>query len=513
MKPLRRIFLLSCFAVLMQEAVFSQPVNGIIVLDSANLHVIKVWGTAEGRAFAYGYLLGAEAAEMFVDFVKPVFIGGHYEEMRDIILDEADVSFDTVFIQEAKAFVNGYHAANTVITDSIDYVDLLIGNSIQDLIALTSEKSQFSCSSLISWGESTMTTDLEGKSVVSHMFDLPHNESLRKSHVVVVNFPTEPGTQEWLLSHLAGSLVPIDGFNRHTGVFGQAMSDYTGQFYHGMAYLPYGYVLRKALEQADYNHDGNQDVMDVKAALDDQSGGFACGGFTAAIAETQPNDSLTALISEWAPENPTHVYRFNSFPDSIPSDNLYTANSQIARNNSYNFCNRYNNIRNQIGSGYGISLEESWELMRNNSILTYNIQFKQFAPEADLFRLAIRTKANTPAYDETPYVFSVNDLFTHPLYYGMDGKPESQGDGLSINSWPNPASEITNIQFWLDNPCVVSVTLYDCFGTQVRNMIEKRRPAGLNLICCDLKGLSAGIYVVKLMAESMTATTRIVIAR
>jgi hypothetical protein len=494
----------------MQEAIFSQQVNGVIVLDSANLHVIKVWGTAEERAFAYGYLLGAETAEMFVDYVKPVFIGGHYEEMRGIILDEVDVSFDTVFIQEAKAFINGYHAANNVITDSIDYVDLLIGNSIQDLIALTSGKSLFNCSSLISWGESTMTTDLEGKSVVSHMFDLPHNETLRKSHVVVVNFPTEPGTQEWLLSHLAGSLVPIDGFNRHTGVFGQAMSDYTGQFYHGKSYLPYGYALRKALEKADYNNDGNQDVMDIKEALDDQQDGFACGGFTAAISETQPNDSLTALIAEWAPENPTHVYRFNSFPDSIPADNLYTANSQIARNNSYNFCNRYNNIRNQIGSGYGMSLEESWELMRNYSILTNNIQFKQFAPEADIFKLAVRTSANIPAYMTEPYVFSLNDLFTHPLYNGNEEEKESSKNGFTIYILPNPASENATIQFLLQKPCLVRVALHDCVGKQVLTINEGFRPTGINRIRCDLNGLPAGIYIVRMYAGNEATIDRLI---
>jgi hypothetical protein len=389
----------------------AQEVNGVIVMSTPNLNVIKVWGTAQERAYAYGYLLGHGSAQVFNGYIKPIFIGNNYQAMRDIIIEGEDISIDSVYIYEAMSFIEGYRAASGN-PDSLDYVDVLIGNSIESLIRLVNADNPAQCSSLMSWGEATAGTDLDGKSVISHHLDLPlSNVSLINNHVIVVNFPSEPYTQEWLLAHFAGSLVPIDGFNRYFGVFGQSMDDYNEAVYHGQGYLPHGYALRKALEASDYNSDQYYNIQDVKAALDDCTNGFAAAGITAGLAATQPFDSLTALICEFASNEPTHVYRYNSYPDSIPGDNLYTANYQIARNNAMHFCYRYNNIRDHIEDGTMIGLDENWELTKNYSNLSTNVQLKQYAPEADHFQIAIRTESGIPAYQNTPYVFSINDLF------------------------------------------------------------------------------------------------------
>jgi hypothetical protein len=61
-----------------------------------------------------------------------------------------------------------------------------------------------------------------------------------------------------------------------------------------------------------------------------------------------------------------------------------------------------------------IGMDENWELMNNYSGQSSNMQVKQYAPEADMLRLAIRTELNVPAYQNEPYVFSLDELFTHP---------------------------------------------------------------------------------------------------
>jgi hypothetical protein len=175
------------------------------------------------------------------------------------------------------SFINGYQDA-TGNPENIDYIDVLIGNSMEDLLWLILGDHPFQCSSLMSWGDATAGTDLDGKSVISHHLDLTVNSTILKSHVIVVNFPSEPGLQKWLLVHLAGSLVPIDGLNQHFGVFGQAMDDYLEPVHHGLGYLPYGYASRKAIEYEDYNNDGMHNVLDVRSAFSDCSQGFGNAG-------------------------------------------------------------------------------------------------------------------------------------------------------------------------------------------------------------------------------------------
>ncbi len=473
------------------KLIHAQTINGEIVLDTNNLHVIKVWGTASERAYAYGYLLAPQCSDMFTGYIKPLLAGSHYNEMRNIILSGEDIAFDSVFILEAMALIEGVKAS-TGNPDSLDYIDVLIGNSIEDLRAIVFSDKSFNCSSLMSWGDATTGTDLAGKAVVSHHMDLAFiNFSLINNQVIVVNFPSETGMQDWLLVHLAGSLVPINGVNMHFGVFGQSMSDYNETVFHGKGYLPYGYGLRKSLEAEDYNNDMNHDVLDVKAALNDCSEGFANGEIIAVLAATQPNDSLTAMVCEVASNLPTHVYRHNNYPDSIPGDNLYTANSQIARNNAMHFCNRYNGIIDHIGDGTMIGQEENWNLAKDYSGLYTNIQFMQYAPEADLLRVAFRSSLTVPAYNNIPIVFSLNELFTPPMGVGIKHDSDKTTE---LKIFPNPAS--TGID--IETPMRGFLYISNLNGHQLLQK-EVTEPA----ITIDVSGLRSGVYLVKVVGEKV----------
>jgi hypothetical protein len=488
---------------------YAQPVNGELVLSNDNLNVLKVWGTSEERAYAYGYLLGHKAADFFVNYAKPVWIGNNYQVMRDMILAGDDLVIDSVYVYEAMSFINGYEDA-TGNPENIDYIDVLIGNSMEDLLWLINGDHPFQCSSLMSWGDATAGTDLDGKSVISHHFDLTVNPTIIKSHVIVVNFPSEPGLQKWLLVHLAGTLVPIDGLNQHFGVFGQAMDDCMEPVHHGMGYLPYGYASRKAIEYEDYNNDGMHNVLDIRSAYSDCSQGFGNRGLLASMAGTQEHDSLTAMVTEFASNNPTHTFRSNSYPDSIPGDNLYTANYQIARNNAMHFCQRYNSVKAHLGDGTMIGLNENWTIARDWSHTPANIQFKQYAPEADHLKLAIRTSVNTPAYlSPDPYVFSLQELFTQP---NVGTKDIVKNDRIiHLNICPNPFRETTNIYFKMQKAAQVKVSVFNNLGQLVDVPVEALFPEGEHTLSWKPGELPEGIYLCRLLSGRSYQTCKMII--
>jgi PKD repeat protein len=153
-------------------------------------------------------------------------------------------------------------------------------------------------------------------------------------------------------------------------------------------------------------------MLDIRDAISSNPQGYSCGWDFAAMApSTAGNDSMIALIAEVAPQDPYITFRDNSYPDLIPGDNLYCANSQIKRNNSNHFCTRYNNIVNHIGDGTGISSQENWDLMRDWSNLgDFNLQFMQYIPEWGQLKLSVYHDG-LPAYMQDPVTYDVNALF------------------------------------------------------------------------------------------------------
>lgn len=504
----KQIFML--FLTILALNTRAQQVNGIMVLDTNNFHVIKVWGTAQERAYAQGYLIGDIAAQLLNGYMIPG-LGNQYQVARDIILNGVDLTIDSVFVQEAMAFEEGYHASTPNPLYG-DYVDLLIANSYMDIQYLIFGKDIFNCSSLMNWGDATARTDLDGRSVItSHVDSYPINAFLMASHAIVVNFPSEPNTQPWLYAHLAGGMTPKYGLNQYVGVFSQDMSDYNEPVIHGQGYLPYGYALRKALETFDYNGDQEHNVMDVKAAIDDCSNGFAAAVIISVLAATQPNDSLTAMVCEIAGNAPTHTYRFNSYPDSIPGDNLYTANYQIARNNAMNFCSRYNGIVNNIGNGTMIGVEENWNLMKDYSLQLTNIQAKQYAPEADLLKMAIRTSLGVPAANTEPYVFSLEELFTHPYPTGTVEKDQKVGSGYPVVAvCPNPVRYAAKLEYVLTCNEHVELIIYNHLGQLVETLVDGLQSKGRHKVQWDASGLPAGIYFYRLQAGNQLFTGKII---
>jgi hypothetical protein len=180
---MKKHVLLSCL-ILISIGLKSQ-INGAIVSDANNLKVLKIWGTHYERGFAYGALLGTEINDVFGNYVKPQF-GAYYPYARSIVESGLHLKFDSVFVTEAKAIIAGmqYNSNNVL---NLDYIDLLVCNSLLDVSKLLSSPAAISCSTLMSWGDATAGTDLSGKSVISRHLDWITSPRLVNNQIICVS--------------------------------------------------------------------------------------------------------------------------------------------------------------------------------------------------------------------------------------------------------------------------------------------------------------------------------------
>ncbi len=230
--------------------------------------------------------------------------------------------------------------------------------------------------------------------------------------------------------------------------------------------------------------------------------GYADGYLISAIAKsTEIQDSLIAMIAEVSPAYAYRTFRYNNYSDSIPGNNLYTANNQIARNSMMNFCTRYNAIISAIGSGTNISSTESWELMRDYSNLEHNIQFMQYAPELDLFKISVYGN-NSPAYQNEPVTYSISDLFGD---YTGDADPIFSKSNISV--FPNPVVNILTIHGLNQIDDDIVITIFDINGKEVFLDNRRRIDAEYKI---NLEPLTSGIYFVKAQIGETSHSVKIV---
>ncbi|MCX6270915.1 MAG: T9SS type A sorting domain-containing protein [Bacteroidetes bacterium] len=480
--------------------VFAQPVNGVIIGTSNGITIVKLWGTHQERGYAYGYLLGAKISVLAINYVKPM-LGGSYTSARNMVSNPNDFSIDTLYKIEAQGIIDGMNASQTN-TGNLDYIDLLVANSLLDVMAVAKKKLGMGCSSLMSWEDATMGTALSGESAITRHLDWNVNANLINNQVMVIHLPSEPDEQKWALVGFAGMFSALSGFNQDVGVFQHQMDDLSAVGTPGQQYVPVWFSLREALEKNDFNGDGSNNVQDVRSVLMTQTNGFADGYIVSALARsTQVQDTLVAMVSELAPTAPKLTFRYNTLPDSMPGDNLYTANYQIGRNNQLHFCTRYNAVKSHIGNGTGLDLDAQWNLMRDYSHLTWNLQFMQYSPEQDFFRLSVYTNGQA-AYLNTPVTYSLATLFQDAT-----GVNEQESQLSQINIFPNPFSNRVTVTGLGKATASCEMVVTDVRGNIC---LRQHNTAQNDTVSFDLSGLSGGVYFIKVVIPDGTFHRKII---
>jgi hypothetical protein len=468
-----------------------REIHGVIVSTDNNITVVQVWGTHQERGYATGYLLAPKIHDIYQNYVKPSF-GTFLATAKLLIQNPAHFSIDPDYKTEAEAMVAGMQAAGYGAT--LDRNDILVANAFLDIanLSVINLNLRFGCSSLLSWGNATAGTNLDGKSVLSRHLDWASSPVIIRNQAMVIHLPSEAGLQPWMMIGFAGQMSVLSGLNQSgVAVMQHVLSDSYGTGSLNKAYEPIWFTLRKSIERNDLDGSGQNNAGDVQFAINSNVNGYADGYIISAITPRHPdNDSLTALIAELAPTDPKITLRYSTYPDSIPGDNIYTANNSIARNNAMSFCTRYNAVRNNMGTGINIGTEENWNIMKNHSSScafgwTGNIQFMQFVPEENLLKLATHKSGGVQACQSTPVEFDTQQLFQQISAMNPVLNPER------MTLWPNPVAAGTSVTIMLSSSGTLTARISSLDGRLISNN-------ALTNAEIPTKGLSPGVYVVEI---------------
>ena len=85
-------------------------------------------------------------------------------------------------------------------------------------------------------------------------------------------------------------------------------------------------------------------------------------------------------------------------------------------------------------------------------------------------------------------------------------------------SWPNPFSPLTTIQFELENAGHVEISIFNVRGERVRVLLGSRRSVGRHEVTWDGRDdaggvLASGVYFYRIDAPGLTETRKLILAR
>lgn len=488
------------------QSITAEEVNGRILSTRHNLTVVKVWGTHEERGFAAGYLLAEQFTDAYENYISWAF-GPYLPVAKWLITSPEHFYIDPEYISEAQAFIQGVHAAGY--GAELDFADVLVGNCFLDLQGVMAGLAaiETGCSSLMSWGNATRQTDLNGKSVITRHLDWTIVPVLLRNQVMVIHIPSEENLQPWLLIGFAGQISVMSGINQSgLAIMHQSMNDLVTPAAPYRAYEPITFSMRRAIERIDLNGDGFSNVKDIEAALTNNPLGFANNYIITGLApSTAGADENIAMVAEVANMSPYYSIRNNSYPDNIPGQNLYAANACISRNNALNYCDRYNNVVEQMGNGLRMSSRKSWDLMKNYSVLPErNLQFMQFIPEKHSLKLGVHQMDGTIASQAHILRFNTIAMFKLPssLKEGEEGGIEiltmdyANADE-NIVVFPIPARDKLQVSLTLKTPGNVTASIYNLLGAQVIHNSRMYTEGTWNMDL-DISMLQQGTYFLRI---------------
>lgn len=480
----------------------AQQINGVILSDTGNLKVVKTWGTHYQRGFAYGYLCKNNIMSVWNNFVLPGF-GNYLPMAKAIIGNENYFHIDSVYVVEAKAILDGLGAAGAD-TAGLSYMDLFVVNFLTDLQGFMPKSlpSQ-NCSSLLDWGDATLGTDLNGKSVITHHLDADqYDTALFNNQVLVIHIPSETDEQPWLLTGTAGQFVASQAINKSgLCVFLNTVNGFSAEL--NKHYEPVTLNIRKSVERKDFNGDAATNVDDVLDAINSNTNGYASGFIVCAIApSTLITDSLIATVAELTPQAPYITKRNISFPDSVAGDNLYAANSMIARNTAYDFCSRYNAVSAEINtnySGQNIGSADNWNIMAAKSTQTSNLQAIQVIPEDNVLKISVRDTVH-PAYELAPMVFDLEDFFSEPPS-GINNQHIL--NNFQVITYPNPFQNSLTIEL----PENDNKIYFEILDMQACKKYSAFFNSKVNL---NLSDYSSGVYFLRIYLNQTVIVRKII---
>jgi len=477
--------------------------------------VLTVWGTHAERGYAHGYLLGAEAKELFDEYIIDFVCYGQaaiYNQMRSFF--ENHYIIEDRYMEEVTGLYNGMVAAgispdNPVLGRDLDAVDLLVCNCIVDLSQsfVSIRDLELGCSSLSSWGSSTESdSTLAGDLIIMRHMDWSVHPTLTSNHLLMVSIPAEESEHAWISLTYPSFLGCLSGI-AETGVSSFFNVGNHTSYTMDEPFYPILFTVRTGFEQNDYNGDGGHTYQDIVDAIEDYNRS------SAGIIHVAKNEGTTShpVIIESNNERGVAV-RDVSNNTQAPEDHLIATNHfRLLYNPSS--CYRYAGISDSLNADGSVDENRSWNILHAAAGVQNNLHAIQYIPTTGTLKWATAT-AGSPAHQNTPAVFSVDDLLIDPTHAIEPGTPVARQPLLHPNV-PNPFNSGTDLIFSIHRPTICSLAIYSVNGQLVRDLIYEYRDAGTHRIRWDGRNernetVGNGLYLCRLKAGSVYATRRLI---
>jgi len=183
--------------------------------------VLQLWGTAEERGFAHGYLIGRQILDFFEFYIieDSWRSAKHYQDSFVPFL-ENHLNCPAEFLRECDAVIKGMHASGIdmrveVLDRDFKRTDLLAINAYIERRAASPVEAPSACTQFAFWGALTEGNDQKGGLIAARNMD--GECDLRKvtvSHFLIYAVdPSESGRRRWVSTLWPGFVGTISGIN------------------------------------------------------------------------------------------------------------------------------------------------------------------------------------------------------------------------------------------------------------------------------------------------------------
>ena len=219
------------------------------------LPVLQLWGTAEERGFAHGYLVGRQIIDFFKFYIiEDSWHSAQAYQQTFVPFLESHFSYPPDYLKECQAVIKGMKASG--IKMRIDWLardfnltDLLAINSYIEKRAAFPVSPASSCTQFAFWGDQTQGTELNGGLVAARNMD--GECDLRKvtvSHFLLFAVdPAESGHKRWFSAMWPGFVGTLSGINEE-GLYSMENAGGTGAGQVVSGLTPCTWIQRYILE-------------------------------------------------------------------------------------------------------------------------------------------------------------------------------------------------------------------------------------------------------------------------
>ncbi len=464
------------------------------------IKVIRLNGTHSERGYTYGKLLANEIYDVYYNYFREKLIKEGVLDTYPMLLASTLplLSIDERTSEEIQAIIEGIQ--DSEIADQFNHIwgrpfsaeDIIFANMLPELF------SKIACSSLISWGESTMKDpELLGELIITRHLDWEDNRHLYNNHLITAHNPSEDDEQRWVSFGFAGMLGALSGANdRGVGAFLHAGNI---DFYEADMFEPIVFTIRKALERKDLNGDKTYNTKDVWDAINGEVQGAP---FIIDVVGARKNLDSAFIIECSGKKKETRTIGQNS---NLPGTNLVATNHFRVLGDA-EVCPRYDYMQYILLLDSSITIEKSWYYLMQGAGLDNNLQVIQYMPASNDFQIGFTDEWNL-GWNQEPVRFNFNELFRETSV------ADHKCSVAMVKFAPNPANILTQVNFSLTSDTPVELELIASSGSTIKKNNLGYFAAGEHSTQLDLSEISAGVYFIKISTNSGSLTNKIVVAK